>query len=286
MSLVINDSNGTLPIPQDLFCLSVRVFSSKEKISDTLGNTNRGDGWMFLIIIEGECMLHLHADWIKYGMGLVAIPPETVADRPTFLCDGFRGYLLCLPSVAVSFKWASERYAPLSAKEVDAFKDYFLLIRDVIATPESHYSPKELICLCRAFVASCRQYFNVELITDSNSRSAEIATEFMRLVEKYGQRERDLSFYADRLNLSVKYLSSVIASATGKKASTLIAEHTIECAKDFLMNTSMSITEVAKEMYFKSPSDFCHYFKNGTGVSASTFRCQGARMRMGMGIMT
>ena len=281
MNPVITDSIGTLPIPQELSCPDARVFSSKEKISDTLNNTAPGDEWMFLLILEGECVLHMHTNWLRYGMGLVAIPPEMVADRSVFLCDGFRGYLLCLPSAAVSFKWAAERYAALSAKEADILKDYCLLIRNVITSPESQYSSRELLYLCRAFVTSCRQYFNVELLADSNSRPAEIATEFMRLVEKYGQRERELSFYADRLDLSVKYLSSVIASATGKKASKLIAEHTIECAKGILLNTRMPISEIAKEMDFKNPSDFCRYFKNGTGVSANTFRRQSSRMRQG-----
>ena len=278
---VITDSIGTLPITQDIPCLNARVFSSKEKIADTLNNTNPGEGWMFLLILEGECVLQMHTKWLKYGMGLLAIPPETMAERSAFLCGGFRGYLLCIPAVAVSFKWASVRYAALSAKEAEILKDYCLLIRNVITAPESQYSPREMLYLCRAFVASCRQYFNDEILADSNTRSAEIAAEFMRLVERYVQTERELSFYADRLNLSVKYLSAVIASATGKKASALIAEHTIECAKDILMNTRLSITEVAKEMNFKNPSDFCRYFKNGTGVSANTFRRQGTRARAG-----
>ena len=281
MNPVITDSIGTLPIPQGLPCPDARVFSSKEKITDTLNNTAPGDEWMFLLILEGECALHMHTSWLKHGMGLLAIPPEAMAERSAFLCDGFRGYLLCLPSVAVSFKWASVRYAALSAKEAEILKDYCLLIRNVITSPESQYSSRELLYLCRAFVASCRQYFNDEILADSNTRPAEIATEFMRLVERYVQTERELSFYADRLNLSVKYLSAVIASATGKKASALIAEHTIECAKDILMNTRLSITEVAKEMNFKNPSDFCRYFKNATGMSANTFRRQGSRTRTG-----
>ena len=230
---------------------------------------------MFLLIIEGGCVFHLLTDRSEYGRGLVVIPPDS-PDRTVILKNNFKGYLVTMPSSIISDKWSSKQYASLSEKEVVILKSYCVLMRDVLISPGAAHSSKEMLCLSRAFVASCRQHFDVEIYANSYSRRAEIASGFLKMVEKYGHRERDLSFYSKRLSITQKYLSAVITSATGKKASNMLNERTIEYAKDLLMNTRMSVTDISKEMDFKNPSDFCRYFKNSTGISPNTFRSHGS----------
>ena len=91
-------------------------------------------------------------------------------------------------------------------------------MNNVTANPGTSHSGMEMVCLCRAFVASCRQHFEMELFAKQNTRPAEIANRFLSLADRHSHRERELEFYAREMGISPKYLSAVIMSATKKKS--------------------------------------------------------------------
>ena len=51
--------------------------------------------------------------------------------------------------------------------------------------------------------------------------------EFMSLLQQYSKRERNVSFYAKQLNITPKYLSSVVKAVSGKTAARWIDEAVI-----------------------------------------------------------
>ena len=278
MNPVILDSDSSFPYTLNAEKSGVQVFPVKRQTTSSVTVASSDDQWVFLLVLGGKCLFRPLRSGSEYDRGLIVIPADT-PDCEILLGAGFSGYMLSIPASMITDKWSSRRYASLSVREAAMLQTYFLLIRNVLESHSSPYSDREMMCLCRAFLVSCRQYFGTRVQAGSHTSTAKIAGKFLDMVDEYGHKERELDFYADKLNITPKYLSAVITAATGRKASNLINERTIDQAKDLLVNTRMSVTDVAKEMNFKTLSDFCRYFKNSTGMQPNSFREGGCKTR-------
>lgn len=95
---------------------------------------------------------------------------------------------------------------------------------------------------------------------------------FMTLVAENFKTQREIGFYADRLCVSNKYLSSLLKQETGMTALEWIERHVVLYAKSCLSSTSMSIQQISDELDFPSQSVFGKYFKRVEGVSPKTYR--------------
>ena len=84
-----------------------------------------------------------------------------------------------------------------------------------------------------------------------------------------------MGFYAEQMNITPKYLSSVIKDISGKTAARWIDEYVILEAKTLLKYSGMSIQEIADALNFSTQSFFGKYFKQHTGCSPSRFKRQG-----------
>ena len=83
-----------------------------------------------------------------------------------------------------------------------------------------------------------------------------------------------MSFYAKQLNITPKYLSSVVKEVSGKTAARWIDESVILEAKALLKYSGMSIQEIAYYLNFPNQSFFGSYFKRNTGMSPSQYKAQ------------
>lgn len=79
-------------------------------------------------------------------------------------------------------------------------------------------------------------------------------------------------YLADQLNVSPKYLSSLLKVLTGQTAQQHIHEKLIERAKEHLSTTELSVSEIAYELGFGHPQSFSKLFKAKTHVSPLEFR--------------
>jgi len=101
----------------------------------------------------------------------------------------------------------------------------------------------------------------------------EVMAKFMGMLydETYVQHRR-LEYYADKLNVTTKYLSDVSRTFTGRGASYWINRFTCTKICLLLKSTSMSFSEIADKFSFSSPSHFYVFFQKQMGVSPSEFR--------------
>lgn len=70
-----------------------------------------------------------------------------------------------------------------------------------------------------------------------------------------------MSFYADHLHLTENYLNKCLKEVTGKTPKQWINEIDIDYSKT-LLQTGKSISEIAYELNFQTPSHFSQVFKN------------------------
>ncbi|MGM9869365.1 MAG: helix-turn-helix domain-containing protein [Sodaliphilus sp.] len=105
-------------------------------------------------------------------------------------------------------------------------------------------------------------------------RVRELFNRFMRaLVSRY-RNSRDVSYYADLLNVSPKYLGIVTRRVTGLSTKNLIDNYVVLQIKQSLATEEKSIKEIAWDYHFCDLSFFCRYFKQHTGLTPQQFRRQ------------
>jgi AraC-like DNA-binding protein len=84
--------------------------------------------------------------------------------------------------------------------------------------------------------------------------------------------EREVSYYAERLHVSPKYLSATIKRVTGHSVSSFIDRHTVPILKKYLNDERLSLTQIADRMNFTSLSYFSRYCTKHLGQSPSEYR--------------
>ena len=110
--------------------------------------------------------------------------------------------------------------------------------------------------------------------TDTQTdRTAYIVKQLMALLATgISRSERDVSYYAERLNVSPKYLSATIKRVTGHSVTSYIDRHTVPILKDYLNDERLSLTQIADAMNFTSLSYFSRYCTKHLGQSPSEYR--------------
>ena len=106
-----------------------------------------------------------------------------------------------------------------------------------------------------------------------SDRTAYIVKQLMALLATgISRTERDVSYYAERLYVSPKYLSATIKRVTGHNVTSYIDRHTVPILKDYLGDERLSLTQIAELMNFASLSYFSRYCTKHLGQSPSEYR--------------
>lgn len=165
----------------------------------------------------------------------------------------------------------------------EQFSEFEQLYQQVIKeyTSDTPYRNKVIGYLFVVILLKIKVYFwnDYDPIHEGN-RSSQIVKNFKRMLEKHyrslSKGTTDKVFriqeYARALNLHPNYLNTVIKSKTGKPVGTWIAEKTISEAKALLINTDLSIKEIAYRLGFAESPHFSNYFKKHTDISPVLYR--------------
>lgn len=109
-------------------------------------------------------------------------------------------------------------------------------------------------------------------LRSARTRRDEYFCRFIEMLSRYYTAERSVAFYADKLNLTPKYLTTVIREVSGRTASEWIDDVIVQEACNRLVFSENSIQQIAYELNFPNQSFFGAFFKNKTGVSPSAYR--------------
>lgn len=105
-----------------------------------------------------------------------------------------------------------------------------------------------------------------------NGRCGELHRQFMDLLEIHGSKYADVSFYAEKLNVSSRYLAQVTKRTAGKAPKSIIDEQLIRTLEIKLHTSTKTVQEIAFDCGFSSQAHFTKFFKKMTGVSPSVYR--------------
>ncbi len=138
-----------------------------------------------------------------------------------------------------------------------------------------------------ALKQSIQLYVNLLLITANRSyirqqltkifepnKENNLVVRYKKLISQHFITKRNLSDYADMLNISINHLSKTVKEITGCTAGSFIDNMLTMEAKALLRHTELSIAEISYQLDFSDPSYFNKFFKKETNTTPMQYRHQ------------
>lgn len=126
-----------------------------------------------------------------------------------------------------------------------------------------------------SFLEFINQIYAVATTVEGNlSRNQKTTKDFNQLLNKNFQEQKDVAFYAQKLNLSPKNLSEILKNETGLSAKQGIDEFVMFEAKSLLKQTQMSVKEIVYWLGYHDTSYFTKHFKSKEGITPLDYRNQ------------
>ena len=124
--------------------------------------------------------------------------------------------------------------------------------------------------------------FFIELVRNRQPRNAVTASvnkytqekldKFTELLDAHISSHKEVSQYADMLNLSTFQLNAITKTTLGKTSSQLINDYIILEAKRYLLATSNQVNQIAYHLGYEDVSYFIRFFKKQTSYTPEAFR--------------
>lgn len=170
----------------------------------------------------------------------------------------------------------TNHFHPISQEVLEVYISCFNQIKNVIKQKDNPYRREIIKCLFSAYYYGLGYY-----IHNANSENKqtvvmtyqqELCERFITLVSENYKEKREIGYYADKLCVSNKYLSSLLKQETGLTALQWIEKYVVLYAKSCLSSTSMTVQQISDELFFPSQSVFGKYFKRVEGISPKQYR--------------
>ncbi len=121
------------------------------------------------------------------------------------------------------------------------------------------------------------RFYDRQFITRHKVNS-EIVAQFERMLKEYYDSPDTkealpaVSYFADKLCLTPKYLSELVKRETGMTTKVLITQHLVNVAKHRLAVSNDDVGMIAYKLGFQYPAHFSRMFRRHTGLTPSEFR--------------
>ena len=173
---------------------------------------------------------------------------------------------------------AENPYTLLEERARQAFEGYLSMCMNIMPIEQHPHRLEILRLITRAFFLGMGYFLHDQHCDDRvQTRQESITSEFIRLVEDNYRAKRDLVFYAKRMGLTSKYLSTVVKASSGKSAVGWIERYVTLDAITQLTSTERTIKQIAYDLNFPSQSFFGKYFARVVGVSPQAYRAKHRR---------
>lgn len=256
--------------------------------------------------IEHNLMPHLHdfysIFWIESGEATHAtefVEYSLKADTILFVPPGLKHRMYIDQTVGGIYMLFNEEFIQYNQKNHVPLKDYRLfnnpdfkslitvlpekraklkniteLIFDELREPDD-YSQDIVLNLLHLFLLESRRIFdqqNQAAIEKPVETPDSTIIQFKLLIEKNYQTQKNVSSYAEMLNMNPSCLNEVTKRTTGITAGELIRNRVIDEIKKLLFSSSLSGKEIAFQLGFDDPAYFSRFFRKYTGTTLREFR--------------
>ncbi len=260
------------------------TLEDKHKNCDSIPALRRQFNLIYLLL-EGEHDVRLGADHLQLNINDLVIVPENTLYASDHIknCKGFcihfkTEFLTALLSKTLSedfpyFHFDAPHIINLNQTESEVIQNSFkgILLEYERSSPEKNFILSNLLLI---LLLRIREIYRtrVKELNFYKSRGEQLANAFKLLVEKRFIEHRNVKEYADKLNISSKYLSEVVQASFGRPPLQIIHDMLLLESKVQLRSTNKSVSEIAYTLKFDDPSHFTHFIKKRTGLTPLKLR--------------
>ncbi len=238
----------------------------------------------FGIVISGEADInfnlqdrHLTSGTLVYiGPGTIIHPQRLSSDLRIFGMGLFSNFPMPFAQgqMPSAFNGQVRDFQLLVSEENFATARHILdtIWQMVHATDDYHRST--VTALVAALMHHYNQLFQqqTDQLASSRSREQTIFDRFLQLVTQHCAEHHQIGYYADRMCLTERYLSTIIRQTSSVTAKDWIDRALITRIKIELRHTDKPAAQIADEMHFANPSFFSKYFRRLTGMTPGEYK--------------
>ena len=215
----------------------------------------------------------------------ILISPPNAYIKNAWLSPDFECNILCLSLRAVTDFIPENRLwnkiNMLSAypiihvdnENLHIFELCMKMLKEKLQASVSRYKKEIIYSIVKTYLLELLENINLnEPPQKEFSRKEILFKNFMKLISSQIMKPRSLSWYSDKLYVTPKHLSTVCKEVSGKTAFAWINEYIINDVKHSLLNSDMSIKEIADYYNFPNASFFGKYVRQHTGYSPGEYR--------------
>ncbi len=176
------------------------------------------------------------------------------------------------------FSYESTEALHLSEREKTILIDCFAKIKQELEHPIDKHSKRLISRNIELLLDYCLRFYERQFITRSDADN-DVLTQFESRLNKYFEDNLQeahglptVRYFADKACLSPNYFGDYIKKTTGRTAQDYIQTKIIELAKERILNSKSSVSQIAYSLGFQYPQHFSRLFKNNVGYTPNEFR--------------
>lgn len=191
-------------------------------------------------------------------------------------------FILNMPSPIDTDIFRYSRYIPVmhvSESKYEDFLSYFTFLYKE-SKEDSIYQEDIIRSILYALILEISGEYEKQYNLKSGARikSDDLSDKFFHLLAVYYKENRTVRFYADKLNITPKYLTTAIKKATGRPVLEWLHEAVLIEAKMLLKTTDLTVQQISDRLNFSSTSSFIQFIKKHTGMTPKKI-CHATRNR-------
>ncbi|MBP1614359.1 MAG: putative AraC-family transcriptional regulator [Bacteroidetes bacterium] len=235
------------------------------------------------LIVEGEIRISINLIEYRLKVGhLGIIPPNSIVEVLEYTPD-FDMQVIVVESNFIPFlrkneiieQYSGQQYdypIMLDEKEFKQTEAYFSLIWETIQESIFRREVVQNLVAALLFNITYIHKDNLHTVNTQLSHQEELFHRFIKLVNEYSIMERNVSFYADKLCLTPRYLNTLIKQTSHQTVMEWINQSVMMEAKILLKHSDLLVYQVSDKLNFPNPSFFSKFFKKMTGMTPLTYQ--------------
>ena len=177
-------------------------------------------------------------------------------------------------SIRGSMSLYQDPIIPLSVENTKKIIGDIRRLRDRLGEKDAIFYREIMESLCLTMIYDIFEFHTIYYRNQEHVDHANyVVNEFLRILSTGITRtQRDASYFANQLHVSLKYLSRVVKRATGETITSYIDRATIPILRKYLDDERLSLTQISDIMNFTSLSYFSRYCSKHLGMTPSKYR--------------
>ena len=176
------------------------------------------------------------------------------------------------------FSYNSNEALHLSDEERGIICDCLDKIRMELDHPIDQLSKRLIARNIQLLLDYCMRFYNRQFVTRAQANN-DVLTRFEALLDDYFQSGQvhyqglpSVKYFAEKVYLSPNYFGDLIKKVTGKTPQEYIQTKIIDMAKEMLLGTDKTVSQIADELGFQYSQHFNRLFKKSVGLPPTEYR--------------